>query len=215
MKKTSAFAMTLALALTSAAWAQRPGEQARPGDQQRGERGAPPQREVRPAEPQRAEPQRVEVQRGPEQPHQPPRANRGQIPQPPPQRTQRVKPEPERRGNHTNNIPHVANDHWYGHDKPNDKRYRLDHPWEHGRFEHFGPTYRYNIVRIDPDLHRFWLPEGYWFEVPAWDWPLAADWCWSCGGADFVIYEDPDHPGWYLLYNLHTGAFVHALFMGM
>jgi hypothetical protein len=147
--------------------------------------------------------------------HNQPRANQGRIPTPPPPRAPRAKPEPERREGRVNNTPHVSNDHWYGHDKPNDKRYRLDHPFEHGRFEHFGPSYRYNIIRIDPNLHRFWLPSGYFFEIPAWDWPLAADWCWSCGGDDFAIYEDPDHPGWYLLYNLYTGAFVHVLYMGM
>jgi len=113
-----------------------------------------------------------------------------------------------------NNLPHVSNDRWYGHDTPNDKRYHLDRPFAHGRFERFGPSYRYNIIRIDPNLHRFWLPGGFFFEIAAWEWPLCLDWCWSCGD-DFVIYEDPDHPGWYLLYNLHTGAFVHVMYMGM
>jgi hypothetical protein len=125
-----------------------------------------------------------------------------------------ARPEPETRGLHTNNIPHVANNRWYGHDRPNDPRYRLPHPYEHGHFEHFGPTYRYNVVRIDPRLHEFWLPGGAYFQVPAWDWPLAEDWCWNCGD-DFTVYEDPDHPGWYLLYNVQTGAFVHVLYMGM
>ena len=144
-----------------------------------------------------------------------PRANQGRIPAPPPKREPRAKPEVERReGGHVNSIPHVANDHWYGHAKPNDPRFHLDRPFEHGHFANFGPSYRYNVLRIDPNLRRFWLPGGYYFDVAPWDWALASDWCWSCG-EDFVVYEDPDHPGWYLLYNLMTGAFVHVLYMGM
>jgi len=192
MKTRLALVMAFALVLSIPAWSRRPGEAQRPG-----------------------EPRSGEMQR-PAQPQNQPRANQGRIPAPPPQRAPRAKPEPERRnGGRVNNTPHVSNDHWYGHDKPSDKHYRLDHPFQHGRFEHFGPSYRYNIVRIDPNLHRFWLPGGYFFEISAWDWPLAMDWCWNCGGDDFVIYEDPDHPGWYLLYNLHTGVFVHVMYMGM
>jgi len=193
MKTRLAFAVALALVLALPAFSQRAGEAQRPSEPRSGEMQHPAQAQ-----------------------HNQPRANQGRIPAPPQQRAPHAKPEPERRdGGRVNNTPHVNNDHWYGHDKPNDKRYHLDHPFEHGRFDHFGPSYRYNIVRIDPNLHRFWLPGGYFFEIPAWDWPLAADWCWSCGGDDFVIYEDPDHPGWYLLYNLYTGAFVHVTYMGM
>lgn len=64
--------------------------------------------------------------------------------------------------------------------------------------KHFGPYYRYNVVRLDRDHRCFWLPGGCYFEVVPWDWAVCADWCWDCGG-DFVVYEDPDHPGWYML----------------
>jgi len=188
MKTRLAFAMALVLVFALPALAQRAGEAQRP------------------SEPRAAEPQR---------PAEPPRANQGHVPAPPAQREAHAKPETERKpGGRVNNTPHVSNDHWYGHDKPNDKRFHLDRPFEHGRFEHFGASYRYRIARIDPNLHRFWLPDGFFFDIAAWDWDLAADWCWTCDADDFVIYEDPDHPGWYLLYNLQTGAYVHVLYMG-
>jgi hypothetical protein len=112
-----------------------------------------------------------------------------------------------------NSSQHVNNDHWYGHDAPGDKRFHVDHPFEHGRFEHFGPNFRYNVLRIDRDHHRFWFPGGFGFEVASWDWGLCADWCWDCGD-DFTVYEDTDHVGWYLLYNVHTGHYVHVMYVG-
>ncbi len=40
-----------------------------------------------------------------------------------------------------------------------------------------------------------------------------ADWCWDCG-RDFIVYEDPDHTGWYMLYNVHMGVYVHVSYLG-
>ncbi len=144
-----------------------------------------------------------------------PRANQQHIP-PAPQA--RSNPSEQRQAEHlptghTNDTPHVNNNQWYGHEQPNDARFHLDHPYEHGHFTRFGPNYRYSVTRFDPNLHRFWFAGGFYFDIAAWDWPLAADWCWNCGD-DFVVYEDPDHPGWYLLYNVHTGVYVHCQYMG-
>lgn len=199
MKNRMGLIIVLCLALP--AFAQRQREEKRP-------------EAARPAEAQHQAPQRSpEVQRV-EQEHMP-RANQGHLPPPPEKRQPTARPEPDRRDPiRTNNMPHVANDRWYGHDRPNDTRYRVARPYDRGRFEHVGPTYVYRVERFDPGLHRFWLPGNGYFDVASWDWPLASDWCWSCG-EDYVVYDDPDHPGWYLLYNMHTGQYVHAMFMGM
>src|SRR5437899_6755561 len=89
-----------------------------------------------------------------------PRANQGHVPQPPERRDNpHARPEPERHvTGHVNTTPHVNKDHWYGHDRPDDKRYHVEHAFEHGRFEHFGPSYRYRVERFAPDHRRFWLP---------------------------------------------------------
>jgi hypothetical protein len=144
-----------------------------------------------------------------------PRANQGHLPPAPaarPDRTAAPRPELDER-NRINSLPHVSHNEWYGHDRPDDPRFHLDHAYAHGHFTRFGPQYRYTVARFDPNLHRFWFTGGFFFEVAAWDWVLAADWCWTCGD-DFVVYDDPDHPGWYLLYDVATGAYVHVQYLG-
>jgi len=113
-----------------------------------------------------------------------------------------------------NTTPHVNHNQWYGHDSPNDSRYHLERPFARGAFRGFGPGFRYRFLRVDSDRHWFWFPGGFYFEVAPWDWPFFVDWC-GIAAMISVVYEDPDHIGWYLLYNMHTGAYVHVQYMGM
>lgn len=144
------------------------------------------------------------------------RGNQGHIPTaPPPQRkTPEAKPQAEHYSTgHVNSTPHVSHNTWYGHEAPNDARFHVDQPYAHGRFTDIGPSHRFRAERIDRDRHFFYLPTGVYFQIADFDWALAADWCWDCGD-DFVVYDDPDHPGWYLVYNVETGAYIHAQYMG-
>lgn len=144
-----------------------------------------------------------------------PRANQGHVPSAPPARSDKSAPrEPEHFSTgHINDTPHVNHNTWYGHEPANDARFHLDKPFEHGHFAHVGANYRYRVSRIDAGNREFWLPGGFFFQIADFDWALASDWCWDCGD-DFTVYEDPDHPGWYLVYNVQTGAYVHAQYMG-
>jgi hypothetical protein len=110
------------------------------------------------------------------------------------------------------NAPHVHPDgKWIGHDSgPNDPHYHLDHPWEHGHFSGgFGPSRVWHLGGGGPS--RFWFG-GFYFSVAPYDIGFVDGWNWA--GDDVVIYEDPDHPGWYLAYNTRLGAYVHVEYLG-
>jgi hypothetical protein len=141
--------------------------------------------------------------------------NGGHPPPAPERRDASAAPEAEHTADgRVDNSQHVNNDHWYGHPAANDARFHLAHPYAHGRFREIGLGHTFSVSRFSRERHRFWFAGGFGFEVAAWDWPVAADWCWATCGDEFVVYDDPDHPGWYLLYNMDTGAYVHVQYIG-
>jgi hypothetical protein len=110
------------------------------------------------------------------------------------------------------NVPHVhADDRWVGHDTGRgDAHYHLDHPWAHGHFPgQFGPGHVYRLAGGNRERFGF---GGFFFGVAAADFAFCNDWVW--GGDQIVLYDDPDHVGWYLAYNVRLGTYVHVQYLG-
>jgi hypothetical protein len=118
---------------------------------------------------------------------------------------------------HNANVrPHVETrgraDVWVGHDSGrNDAHYHLDHPWQYGHFGgEIGPGHIWRIEGGGPS--RFWFG-GFYFSIAPYDVDNCSDWDWN--GDDIVIYDDPDHVGWYLAYNTRLGTYCHVMYLGV
>jgi hypothetical protein len=123
------------------------------------------------------------------------------------------------------NVPHVdaRNDRWVGHDTgANDPHYHLDHPWAHGHFTGgFGPQRVFVLAldKVDAGLAE-WLGGGldrltfgdFYWNANAYDYNVPRGWKWN--GDQVVVYEDPVHVGWYLVYSPRLGTYAHVVYMG-
>ena len=133
-------------------------------------------------------------------------------------RTQPARNTPETRPTYRDRPDHPAAPHvhasdnnWVGHNSGrNDVHYHLERPWEHGHFT--GPIGPQHVWRLGGGVRDRFNVGGYFFTVAPYDYDDVSDWLWD--NDDIVIYDDPDHIGWYLAYNVRLGTYVHVEFLG-
>jgi hypothetical protein len=105
----------------------------------------------------------------------------------------------------------AANDAWVGHDAgPADAHLALAHPWQHGQFT--GAIGASHVWRMEGGSDARFNIGGFFFQVAPEEYGYSSNWMWNSD--DIVIYDDPDHVGWYLAYNVRLGTYVHVQYLG-
>ena len=211
--------LTVALVLPAIASAQGNARDQQKRDEQQQKR-AQQQPRGQP-QPQRAQPQRAQQQ--PQRNAQQTQRGRfggGYIPQrgPAPVRTP-YRPRPNAPPRTFRDMPehpeaphvHAMGDRWIGHDQGRRfPDYHLDRPWQYGRFT-FGIGPRY-VWRLRGGARERFNVNGVFFSVAPFDYAYSSEWLWD--NDDIVIYNDPDHVGWYLAYNTRLGTYIHVQYLG-
>lgn len=106
---------------------------------------------------------------------------------------------------------HAQRGTWVGHESgPGDPHYQLARPWEHGHFP--GVIGARQVWRLHGGTRERFAVDRYYFDVAPFDFGFCEDWDWDSD--DIVIYDDPDHLGWYLAYNVRLGTYVHVMYLG-
>ncbi|MGE5414985.1 MAG: hypothetical protein ACM3NW_12470, partial [Syntrophomonadaceae bacterium] len=99
---------------------------------------------------------------------------------------------------------------WEGHEDRDDARFHVEHAWPHGHFEGgFGPNHVFRLHGGGPA--RFWIGGG-WFAIAPFEVGDCGEWLWDAD--EVVLYDDLDHPGWYLAYNVRLGTYCHVSYLG-
>jgi hypothetical protein len=105
--------------------------------------------------------------------------------------------------------PH--NPHSYAHWDYNRDRIRPGHPYPYGHYDHVRDEW---VARsFDVRARRIVLFDRSNWVVASYDAPRCRDWDWDHDRV--FVYNDDDHPGWYLLFNARLGAYVHVEFAGI
>jgi hypothetical protein len=108
-------------------------------------------------------------------------------------------------------FPHVDGREWVGHDTGRlDEHYMVKHAWANGHYRGgLGPGHVWRLS--GGEAGRFWFNNRTWSVAP-YDAAYCHNWYWDRDSV--AVYQDPDHAGWYLAYNMRLGTFIHVMYMG-